>query len=220
ALRGGRKRHSDRAGRSRSQTWTAGVGFGKVGSFWSGVFKAPIAMVLAPLLVNVAGRTFCVPTAILPNTKLEGVNCTAVPVPCSSTVCGLLAASSVTFRRAARFPIVAGAKITEMLHEPPGERELPQLLLPGVKSAALVPVMLTPEMFRGLMPLLLRVVVKAEVGTPTVSVPKARLSGQTWSPGTNKVTNASEFGVRQVLQLALKDPGLVGKSEEYALPAR
>jgi len=53
----------------------------------------------------------------------------ADPTPVSETVCDELAALSVTVSVAAKFPVDAGVKVTEMLQLDPAARELPQALV-------------------------------------------------------------------------------------------
>jgi len=53
----------------------------------------------------------------------------AVPVPLNATVCGDPDALSATERAAEKLAAVAGIKVTEMEHELPAARELPQVLV-------------------------------------------------------------------------------------------
>src|SRR4051812_22480441 len=76
---------------------------------------AVMASGAVPVLVNVVVRAaLVVPTSWEPNAWLAGLRLAAgaVPVPDSATACGEPAASSATWRLAARAPLADGVKVT------------------------------------------------------------------------------------------------------------
>ena len=93
-------------------------------------------MIAIPVIVNVVVPTFVsvtalaalvVPTVTEPKFKLVGESFAVVPVPLSSTCCGLPAALSVTLTAALRVPLAVGLKVTLIVQLAPAASELPQV---------------------------------------------------------------------------------------------
>jgi len=78
-----------------------------------------------------------------------------MPVPERLTDWGLPAALSVMARAAERLPAAEGVKVTLMVQLAPAASAMPQLLV-WAKSAALVPKTATLLMFKGALPVLVR----------------------------------------------------------------
>ena len=72
-----------------------------------------------------------VPTLMLPKLTLVGENATVevVPVPVSVTLCGLLAALSVTTTVPEFVPVAVGVKVTLIVHFAPEATEAPQVFV-------------------------------------------------------------------------------------------
>jgi hypothetical protein len=91
-----------------------------------------------------------VPTVWLVKVNDEGLKVTppaAVPVPLSDTLCGDPAALSVMLSVGLQVPATVGAKVTVMVHVPPPDSPVPQVLLwvngaPGV----LIPLIVSGEL--------------------------------------------------------------------------
>lgn len=101
-----------------------------------------------------------------------------VPVPVRLMVCGLLLALSVMVTVPVRVPVAVGWKVTLMVQLPPAVTEPPQLLV-WAKS----PLIATLVIVRAVVPLLVRVEVKALLVCPTVVLGKVREAGDTLAVG-------------------------------------
>src|SRR5580700_3586459 len=107
------------------------------------------------------------------------VGCDANPVPLKATVCGLPAPLSVTEIAAERDPAAAGVNVTLIWQVPFAAMVLglSGQLLVAVKSAGLAPVTVMLAMVAVPGPLLVRVVLCAELVVFTVWLGKLRLEG-------------------------------------------
>ena len=102
------------------------------------------------------------------------VTLATVPVPFSTSVCGLPGALSATFIVAVRAPVALGVKVTFITHEPLVATRMKfgvQVVVPGTmaKSAAFAPVMVTGVAAAredGAVPVLDTVMVTAELVVP------------------------------------------------------
>ena len=108
------------------------------------------------------------PTLILPNdsdvgdTLIVG-SVDAAPVPVRGRMCGLPVALSVMVTEPVRVPVAVGAQVTPMVQLPPAATELPQLLLSP--KSPLAPTLL---IVKAVLPVLVRVEVRAVLVVPTV----------------------------------------------------
>jgi hypothetical protein len=85
---------------------------------------------LLPLLVNVTTFAALVePTLVTGKVILAGLMTRSEPEPVRFKVCGLLPSLSVMFRVPNRMPVATGVKVTEMVHDAPLPRLLPQVLV-------------------------------------------------------------------------------------------
>jgi hypothetical protein len=101
------------------------------------------------------------------------VTLATVPVPFSTSVCGLPGALSATFIVAVRAPVALGVKVTFITHVPlvaASTEFAVQVVVPGTmaKSAAFAPVIVTGVAAReeGAVPVLDTVIVTAELVVP------------------------------------------------------
>jgi hypothetical protein len=97
-------------------------------------------------------------------------------VPDRATVCGLPVALSDTLMLALRAPIAIGVKVTMIVQLEPSASEVPQLFV-CVKSV-LLPVIETELMFKGAVPLFVRVVVMIGLEVIMITLPKASEAGE------------------------------------------
>lgn len=104
-------------------------------------------------------------------------NVAAVPVPVSETDCGLAPPLSETLREARREPDAAGLNVTVILQLALGDTELPQVLV-WLKSEALVPLKLTPVIFKVAVLLALVSVTVCTALPPTATLPKLNAVGE------------------------------------------
>src|SRR5947208_2258128 len=113
----------------------------------------------------------------------------ATPVPLRTTVCGLLAASSVIATLAVRLPLAVGANVMEIVHVMPGAKVagLSGQLWLGEKSLAVAPVTLTPAIVSGAVPVFVSVVVWAALAVPTSCDAKLRVVGVSATAGAGVV---------------------------------
>lgn len=100
----------------------------------------------------------------------------AVPVPVRPTICGLVARVSATLRAAERVNGSVGENLTEIVQVPFTAMGPPQVVV-SEKSPGLVPVMLTPLMVKLAVPLLVTVILVAELVVPTFWLEKVTLAG-------------------------------------------
>jgi hypothetical protein len=106
----------------------------------------------------------------LPKLKLGADKLTrgVVPVPLKLTVCGLLEALSVKFSEALRLPAADGVNVTLTVQAPLGITVAPvQLSALVAKSLTFVPPIVTVEMARLAVPLLVTVTGLAALVVPT-----------------------------------------------------
>ena len=94
----------------------------------------------------------------MPKERLVGfrVAIGPIPVPVRLTCCGLPPALSVIFRVAERLPLAVGVKVTVNVQLAPAATEVPQLLV-CVKSPGFCPVIPTPAMDNGEVPVFVSV---------------------------------------------------------------
>ena len=124
---------------------------------------AMLVMVSAtlPVLFRVTGcDPLVVPRFWLPNVRLVGETPAtgAAPVPVKLTVCGLSEALSVKFSEALRLPIADGVNVTLTVQAPLGVTVAPvQVSALLAKSLAFVPPIVTVEMVRLAVPVLVTV---------------------------------------------------------------
>jgi hypothetical protein len=90
-------------------------------------------------------------------------------------VCGLPLALSVTLSAAVRCPAPEGVNVTPIVQVLPASSELPQVSAISAKSPELAPPMASPLIFTAVLPLLLKVIVWAELVVATGWFPKERL---------------------------------------------
>jgi len=91
-----------------------------------------------------------------------------MPVPVRLTTCGLLAALSVKFSEALRLPVAEGVNVTLTVQAPLGVTVAPeQVSALLAKSLAFVPPMVTVEMLRLAVPVLVTVTALAALVVPT-----------------------------------------------------
>ena len=83
---------------------------------------------------------------------------------------------------ALRLPVAEGLKVTAMLQCAPAATELPQVLV-CVKSFALEPVTLMPEIVSAALPVLVSVTLCAALVVPVAWLAKARLVGLSETTG-------------------------------------
>ena len=100
-----------------------------------------------------------------------------VPVPESATVCGLPVTLSAMFRVAARLPMAEGVKVTLTFVLPPGATVIGIAAVVSLKSAALAPVIVIPEIIRFAVPGLLMVTGVGVLLLLAAWLPKATLAG-------------------------------------------
>jgi len=110
-----------------------------------------------------------------------------VPVPVSVAACGLLELSLIV-SVPVRVPLAVGVKVTLSVHVEPAAT-------PGVQLSvsAKSPLIDTPVICKGAVPLLESVTVCGELVVPTVWLPKVKLVGEGVATGWSEifVTNAS-----------------------------
>ena len=119
------------------------------------------------------------PMSSVPKVRLIGLNLTAgaKPVPESGTLCGLLAALSVTVTLADRAPVVVGLKTTLMVQFAPASTCKPQLLV-CLKSVASGRVIVIVLIFSVALPVLVKVTGSGLLEVPTTVLGKERLVGE------------------------------------------
>jgi hypothetical protein len=113
-----------------------------------------------PRFVSVTVFRELLPTSCAPKLSDVGERLTAVPVPVPVrlTVCGLLAALSLIESVAVRLPVAEGVKVTLTVHAPLGVTVAPEQVSPLLaKSLAFVPLIVTVEMVRLAVPVLVTV---------------------------------------------------------------
>lgn len=138
---------------------------------------------VVPTLVSVTVFAALVtPTACVPKLKLLVESFAAVPVPLSTTCCGLPGALSVMLRAALRAPLAVGLNVMLMVQLALTASELPQLLV-CAKSAVFVPVIVIALIVSRAEPVFLSVMVLAELVTPIATVPKLKLVGDNVATG-------------------------------------
>ena len=87
-----------------------------------------IVNVVVPTFVNVTGlAAVVIPTFTEPKLRLPGESFAVVPIPLSSTFCGLPAALSVTINEALRVPLAVGLNVTLKVQLEPAANEAPQV---------------------------------------------------------------------------------------------
>ena len=155
-----------------------------------------------------------VPTTWLLNVRLDGRRFTpeAFPVPVRLTVCGLVAALSLTVSVPVRVPPAFGVKVTLIEQVDPAASILPQLLL-WPKS----PLVVMPEISRGAVPGLLRETVSGLLVVLTGCEPKVRLAGESDAAEANVIFAAQASPLPPPNDLCT-DPEEVGRSVEVVSP--
>ena len=133
------------------------------------------------------------------------------PVPDKLTCCGLSVLLSVIERLAVNWPVVLGLKTTEIPQEAAAATLEPQPLLLTEKSAALVPVMLTPVMLRAEPPVFVSVTDWGWLVMFSTTVPKSRLKGTIWTVPVESAIATVEILVVSVTDVAVSvTAGLAG----------
>lgn len=146
--------------------------------------KSPLfvpVMAMLEMLIAVVARfrrvtlvaLLVVPTVRLANAIEVGDKETAVPVPLRLTVCGLVLALSATVTAALLVPTALGENVTEIVHELPAARLVPQVV-DRAKSAVFVPVMAMLVMLKVAVPVFLSV-----TAVPVLVVPSCRVPNET-----------------------------------------
>ena len=108
----------------------------------------------------------------------------ALALPCTVMVCGEFTASSVSVMVSLRCPAASGAKDTVTVQDVDAAKVAPEQLLGGlVKSAVLLPPMLTAEMCSGALPLLLTEMLSGALEVPWVMVANAAGLGEIVATG-------------------------------------
>ena len=111
-----------------------------------------------PTFVSVMVFRELLPTSCAPKLRDVAERLTAVPVPLRLTVCGLFAALSLIESVAARLPVAEGLKVTLTAQVPLGITVAPvQVSALLAKSLAFVPPIVTVEMLRLPVPVLVTV---------------------------------------------------------------
>jgi hypothetical protein len=123
---------------------------------------------MLPRFVSVTAFIELLPTGCAPKLRDFAERLTAVPVPLRLTVCGLLAALSLMESVAVRLPAAEGLKVTLTAQVPLGITVAPeQVSAPLAKSLAFVPPIVTVEMVRLPVPVLVTVSALAALVVPT-----------------------------------------------------
>jgi hypothetical protein len=111
-----------------------------------------------PRFLSVTVFRELLPMSCAPKLRDAGERLTAVPVPLRLTVCGLLAALSLIESVAVRLPVAEGLKVTLTAQVPLGITVAPvQVSALLAKSLAFVPPIVTVEMLRLPVPVLVTV---------------------------------------------------------------
>src|SRR2546430_3264536 len=100
----------------------------------------------------------------------------ATPVPLRTTVCGLLAASSVIATLAVRLPLAVGANVMEIVHVPAAASvagPIGQSLF-SAKSPVFAPVVPKIPIVKGAVPVFVNVVANDPLAVPTTCCPNVR----------------------------------------------
>jgi hypothetical protein len=141
-----------------------------------------------------------------------------VAVPVNALVCGEPAALSLTLSVAESLPAAVGSNVTEMLHEAPAAREVPQLF-DDVKAAVFAPVRVIPEIVSAALPVLLSVADCAALFVPATIEPKSSFAGVSVAagavaaaPSPLRVLDCGEpFALSATLRIACDVPVEVGE---------
>ncbi len=105
-------------------------------------------------------------------------------LPCTVMICGEFAESSVSAMVSVRWPAASGAKATEILQEAVAASVAPEQLLGALlKSAALLPPIVTAEMCSGALPVLLAEILSGALEVPCVMVANAAGLGEMVATG-------------------------------------
>src|SRR6266581_1657692 len=89
------------------------------------------------------------------------------PVPARGTACGLAPPSSTIFRDACRSPLAPGVKVTSIVQLPPAA-SLDRHVVVSAKSPKFAPLMPTPEICKGSLPVFVTVAVRGSLVVPTI----------------------------------------------------
>jgi hypothetical protein len=151
-----------------------------------------------PRFVSVTVFRELLPVSCAPKLREVVERLTAVPVPLRLTVCGLFAALSLIESVAVRLPVADGVNVTLTVQVLLGVTVAPaQVLALLAKSLAFVPPIVTVEMVRLAVPLLVTVTVCGVLVTPTFCGLNVRLVGE-------KDTGVAAVTVRAVVPETLE----------------
>ncbi len=148
--------------------------------------------------------------------EMEKSGVVEMPVPESWTSCGLLASLSVIVSVADAEPVAEGLKTTLIVQLAAIARESPQVLV-CEKSAAFAPVMAMPVIVRADFELFVRVTLCDALDVLMFWLPKLRETGMAKTKGAadGDILATKAFAV---LKVGWKEPGVVGKLAEAAVP--
>ena len=177
---------SDRLAEAPAAIVSGSAGVARVNSaaFVPETDNAETLSAAVPVLFNcTVDAALVAPTGTLPKDTDVGATwssgCVVVPVPPSATVTfpdGLLEA---TVSVAAREPVAAGLKVTEMPAVPPAAIVIGSAGTARVKSAAFVPDRVSAETLSAAVPVLFNCTVDVAPAAPTGTLPKETEAGAT-----------------------------------------
>jgi hypothetical protein len=162
--------------------------------------KSPALVPVTPtlLMVKLAAPVFLtvmlvgeleVPTVCPAKLRLAGENviCPEMPVPLRATVCGLVAALSVTVKVADSDDVVDGVNVMPSVQLLPAVKEAPQVLLLTAKSPEFAPPKVTLVKVRVALPEFVMSTDCALLVVPWTWLPKLRLEGDRLAVGPTPV---------------------------------
>ena len=123
------------------------------------------------------------------------------PLPDKLTSCGLPALSSLSETLACLIPVVFGLNVTLMVQDFPAATLVPQSCVSVKSTASTVTAMLV--MFNAALPVLVSVIGRVRE-RPTVTIPKLKLAGISFSVPTVRVMVASVVLVTSAAELAVR----------------
>ncbi len=153
--------------------------------------------------------------AVTVSPPMLGVIWKSCPTPDRATLCGLPGALSVMVKVPERLPPPAGIKVMLMVQAAPVARLEPQVLV-SAKSAAFVPETTMPEIARLALPVLVSLMVWAELAVPAISAPSATLLTDRLTSGPTPVPARATVWTLPLLPLLLS----VIVSDPVRLPGR
>ena len=123
------------------------------------------------------------------------------PLPDKLTSCGLPALSSLSETLACLIPVVFGLNVTLMVQDFPAATLVPQSCVSVKSTASTVTAMLV--MFNAALPVLVSVIGRVRE-RPTVTIPKLKLAGISFTVPTVRVMVASVVLVTSAAELAVR----------------